>query len=172
MDYLKNFVIPFVGLSTGEHQFDFTIDDKFFACFEYSEIKSAQVKVDLHLNKLERMMVLTFTMKGTLNVTCSRCLDQFDYPVDHQEILYIKYGPEFKEEDDNIIVIPESDSHLDIAPVIYDYLNLIVPYRVVHPENEKGESQCDEEVIKRLVNLSGPKDIDPRWDKLRDIDLQ
>jgi uncharacterized metal-binding protein YceD (DUF177 family) len=29
-------------------------------------------------------------MLGTLEVTCSRCLDQFDFPVDDEETLYIK----------------------------------------------------------------------------------
>ncbi|MFA6949690.1 MAG: DUF177 domain-containing protein [Lentimicrobiaceae bacterium] len=171
MDYLKNFVIPFVGLSTGEHQFEYIIDDKFFACFEYSEIKKADVKIDLNFNKTERMLVLTFSIKGTLNVTCSRCLDQFDYPINGQEVLYIKYGQEYKEEDDEIIIIPETESQINISPFIYDYLNLMIPYRVVHPENENGESDCDPDVIKRIEQLTKHENIDPRWDKLKDLNL-
>ncbi len=173
MDYLKNFVIPFVGLSAGEHQFDYIIDDKFFACFEFSEIKRAHVALNVNLDKRDRMLIFTFTMLGTLEVTCSRCLDQFEYPVDAEEVLYVKYGQEYKEEDDDVIIIPESESQINIAPFIYDYLNLIVPYRVVHPENEQGESACDPDVISRIAQSSEPKeDIDPRWDKLKGLNLE
>lgn len=172
MDYLKNFVIPFIGLSDGEHQFDFLIDDKFFECFEYSEIKRAQAKVHLNLNRHERMLELTFILTGTLEVTCSRCLDQFDLPIEGEEVLFVKFGHEFKEEDDDVIIIPETESQINIAPFIYDYLSLLVPFRVVHPENEDGQSACDPDVISRIDNSSEQKEIDPRWDKLKDLNVE
>lgn len=171
MDYLKNFVIPFVGLGIGDHQFEFMIDDKFFACYEYSEIKQAQVRIDLNVEKSDRMLVFTFRMTGTLRVTCSRCLDEFDMPVEGEEVLYLKYGNEYKEEDDDVIIIPETESQINIAPFIYDYLSLMVPYRVVHPENENGETACDPDVINRISNTSEQKDTDPRWDKLKNLNI-
>ncbi|HLN54283.1 MAG TPA: DUF177 domain-containing protein [Lentimicrobium sp.] len=172
MDYLRDFVIPFVGLSNEEHKFEFLIDDKFFASFEYSEIEQAKVKVDVNLNKSERMMVLTFSMLGVIRVTCSRCLDEFDFPVAGEEVLYIKFGSEYKEEDDDVIIIPESETQINLAPFIYDYLSLMVPFRVVHPDNENGESQCDPDVIRRIEEKKQQKDTDPRWDKLKDLNLE
>lgn len=171
MDYLKNFVIPFVGLSAGEHKYEFFIDDKFFACFEYSEISHSNVKVDLYLEKRDRMLVLTFSILGTLRVTCSRCLDEFDLPVEGEELLYIKFGQEYREEDDNVIIIPETESQIDVSPYIYDYLSLMVPYRVVHPEDENGETACDPDVIKRIESAKEEQETDPRWDKLKDFNL-
>ncbi len=172
MDYLKNFVIPFVGLSTGDHEFEFLIDDKFFECFEYSEIKRAHVNVNLNLKKHDRMLEFTFTMTGTLEVTCSRCLDQFDLPIEGEEVLFVKFGHEYKEEDDDVIVIPETDSQINISPFIYDYLSLMVPFRVIHPENEDGHSACDPDVISRIDKSSEQKEVDPRWDKLRDLNVE
>ncbi len=171
MDYLREFVIPFVGLSAGQHQFNYTIDDKFFACYDYSEIKNARVNIGLTLEKHERMLVLTFNIKGTLEVTCSRCLDPFDLPIEGTETLYVKFGEEFKEEDVDVVVIPENESKFDISPYIYDYLHLMVPFRVVHPANEEGVSACDPDVIKRLNNTEEQKDSDPRWDKLKGLNL-
>lgn len=172
MDYLKNFVIPFVGLSTGDHEFEFLIDDKFFECFEYSEIKRAHVNVNLKLKKHDRMLEFTFTMIGTLEVTCSRCLDQFDLPIESEEVLFVKFGHEYKEEDDDVIVIPEKDSQINISPFIYDYLSLMVPFRVIHPENADGQSACDPDVISRIDKSSEQKEVDPRWDKLRDLNVE
>lgn len=171
MDYLKNFVIPFVGLSTGEHLFEYDIDDEFFASFEFSEIQRAKVRVNITLDKSERMMVLNFYMVGTLEVTCSRCAGEFDLPIEGEEILYIKYGQEYKEEDDNVIVVPEHESQINVAPFIYDYLSLMVPFRVVHPDDENGQSTCDPDIISRINTTIEKNDIDPRWDKLKDLNI-
>lgn len=172
MDYLKQFVIPFVGLSDGPHQYDYDIDDKFFASYEYTDISRANVRVDITLDKRDRMMVLEFRMLGTLGVACSRCGELFDMPVDTTETLYIKLGHEYKEDYDEVVTIPDTESHLNTAPWIFDFLCLAVPYRVVHPDKEDGTSGCDPEVIARLEEQSGNPDVDPRWDKLKDLNLE
>ena len=172
VDYLRQFVIPFIGLTTGNHQFEFEIDDKFFASFEYSEIKQAQVSVSLDLERQERMLVLNFLLSGTIRVTCDRCLDEFDLPVKSVEEFFIKFGPEHKEESDNVLIIAENETHIDLAPLLYDYLSLLVPFRVVHPDNDNGESLCDPEVLKRIEQLSVHKEKDPRWDALKDLNLE
>ncbi len=172
VDYLKEFVIPFIGLSTGNHRFSFLIDDKFFASFEEAEIGQAVVKVELDLNRMERMLVLNFSIKGSIRVTCSRCLGEFDLPVEGDEEFFVKFGDSYAEEDDNVMIIPERETHIDIAPLIYDYLHLMVPYRVVHPGDEHGVSGCDPEVIRHLDELSAEKEADHRWDKLKDINFE
>jgi len=172
VDYLKQFVIPFVGLSAGNHQFEFEIDDKFFASFEYSEIKKARVKVSLDLNKQERMLVLNFKLSGTLQVLCVRCLDEFDMPVEIFEEYFIKFGPEHREEDDNVLVITENETHIDVAQLIFDYLSLSVPYRVVHPDDENGVSLCNPEVIKKIEELSARKENESQWDALKNLNLE
>jgi len=172
VDYLKQFVIPFVGLSTGNHQFVFEIDDKFFASFEYSEIKQAHVSVNLDLERQERMLVLNFLLSGTIRVSCHRCLDEFDFPVQSNEEYFIKFGPEHKEEDGNVLMIAENETHIDLAPLLYDYLSLMVPYRIVHPDGVNDVSLCDPEVLKRIEQLSVHKEKDPRWDMLKDLNLE
>ncbi|MBK6965623.1 MAG: DUF177 domain-containing protein [Bacteroidales bacterium] len=172
MDYLKQFVIPFVGLSVGNHQFDFEIDDKFFASFEYSEIKQGRISVGLDLERQERMLVLNFLLSGTIRVTCDRCLGEFDLPVKSAEEYFIKFGPEHKEEDDNVLIIAENETHIDLAPLLFEYLSLLVPYRVIHPDDEKGKSLCDPDALKRLEQLSAHKEKDLRWDALKNLNLE
>ncbi|MHC1777335.1 MAG: DUF177 domain-containing protein [Lentimicrobium sp.] len=172
MDYLKQFVIPFVGLSVGNHQFDFEIDDKFFASFEYSEIKQGLISVSLELERQERMLVLNFLLSGEIRVTCDRCLGEFDMPVKTKEEYFIKFGPEHKEEDDNVLIIAENETHIDLAPLLFEYLSLLVPYRVIHPDDENGMSLCDPEALKRIEQLSAHKEKDPRWDALKNLNLE
>lgn len=160
-----------MGLSTGNHRFSFTVDDKFFSSFEEAEIRQAKVNVELDLEKTERMLVLNFTFKGSIRVTCSRCLDEFDMPVDSTEEFFVKFGDEYREESDDVTVIPEGEAHFDIAPLLYDYLHLMIPYRVVHPDDEDGNTTCDMAVIERLNQLKGSGETDSLWDKLKDINL-
>jgi uncharacterized metal-binding protein YceD (DUF177 family) len=168
----KEFNIPFVGLSNGNHRFSYFIDDKFFADYDSSEISRAGVQIELDMDKSDRMLVLNFDMSGYIGVTCSRCLDDFDLEVSGQEEFFVKFGTEYKEEDDDVLIIPEGESHIDISGLIYDYLHLMIPYRVVHPENEKGESACDPEVIKKLNDLSRKEESGSPWEKLKDINLE
>lgn len=172
MDYLKQFVIPFVGLANGNHIYNYVIDDKFFESFGYGEISHAGVQTELTLNRSERMLILNFGMKGFVRVTCDRCLDEFDLPVEGEQELFVRFGHEYAEEDDNVIIIPERDSHFDIAPLIFDFIHLMIPYKVIHPDNEQGESTCDPEIIKKLNELSAHGKTESPWDKLKDLNFE
>ncbi|MDD3744272.1 MAG: DUF177 domain-containing protein [Lentimicrobiaceae bacterium] len=160
-----------MGLSTGSHRFNFKVDDKFFSFFEEAEIKRANVTVDLDLEKTGRMLVLNFHFTGYIEVTCSRCLDEFNMPVDAKEEFFVKFGDDYRDESDNVTIIPRGATFFDIAPLLYDYLHLLIPYRVVHPDDEAGNSTCDMTVIKRLEELRADGEINDIWNKLKDINL-
>ncbi|MBW6491390.1 MAG: DUF177 domain-containing protein [Lentimicrobium sp.] len=167
----REYFIPFVGLSIGNHRFNYLIDNKFFALFDTSEIQRAKVNVELDLDKEERMLVLNFNISGTIGVTCSRCLDEFDLEVEGKQEFFVKFGNEFREEDGDVLIIPENESHIDISGLIFDYLHLMIPFRVVHPDDKSGNSACDPEVIKRLNELTHKAEQESPWSKLKDINL-
>jgi len=171
VDFRNEFVIPFSGLSIGNHQFTFKIDDKFFDNFEYSEIKKGNVNVMLRFEKQEQMLILDFDIRGAIQVICDRCLDTYDQPIAGKERLIVKFGEEAEEESDEIIIIPVGQFQLDVSQYIYEYINLLLPIRLVHPEDENGKSLCDPEVIKKLEELSVKKTTDSKWDILKNIKL-
>jgi uncharacterized protein len=167
--YMDDFIIPFVGLSIGNHSFVFDINDSFFANFEYSELHEGQVRVKVNLDRQERMLVFTFDLKGSVHVTCDRCLGEFDHAIDGREHLIIKFGHERQEESDEILVIPDTDYQVDLAPLIYEYICVLLPIRYVHPMNEDGEYACDPEVTRFISESQEHNDIDPRWNALKGL---
>jgi uncharacterized protein len=167
--YMDDFIIPFVGLGIGNHSFVFDINDTFFANFEYSELKKGKVKVEVNLERQERMLVFMFDLKGSVHVTCDRCLDEFDQSVDGHEKLIIKFGHEHLEESDEILVIPETDYQVDLAPLIYEYICVLLPIRFVHPVNEKGEYECDPDVTRFISEIPEHNHTDPRWNALKGL---
>jgi uncharacterized protein len=169
VDYLKDYTIHFVGLSIGNHRFDFEVNDVFFEQFEYSQLQHGLVKVLVELDKQDRMMVLTFGIEGSVEVTCDRCGEEFMLPISGNQRLIIKFGAEFKEESEDMIIIPLTEYKIDVSTFIYEYLHLMLPWRIVHPDDAEGNTKCNPEVIHLLEELSPHSTIDPRWEALSNL---
>ncbi len=169
MEHLKQYNIPFSGLSIGEHLYHYDIDEKFFVEYDYTEIDKANVSIDIKLDKQERMLVLDFDIQGTLNVMCHRCLDNFDYPIDVNQRLIVKFGDDWQEENEDIIVIPEHEHKFDISNYIYEYIIVMLPFKITHPEDENGNSECNPEIIEKLKQLSESSPKETPWDGLKGL---
>lgn len=166
VDNLKDFIIHFVGLSIGNHQFDFEVNDLFFERFEYSQLKKGLVKVTADLEKQENMMVFSFHFHGYVEVTCDRCGEEFNLPLDSNERYIVKLGAEFVEESDDMITIPSTEYKFDLAPYLYESLHLMLPPKVVHPDDEGGHSLCNPDTLRKLEEMSPHTSPDPRWNIL------
>jgi uncharacterized protein len=169
VEHLKQYTIPFSGLSVGEHLYHYDIDEKFFVEYDYTEIDKANVSIDIKLDKQERMLVLDFDIQGTLNVMCHRCLDNFDYPIDVNQRLIVKFGDDWQEENEDIIIIPEHEHKFDVSNYIYEYIIVMLPFKITHPEDENGNSECNPEIIEKLKQLSESSPKETPWDGLKGL---
>lgn len=174
MRKLKDYTIPFVGLKLGKHQFEYEIDNEFFEHFEYDEFNSANVKVDLLLEKKTTLLELTFKASGTVNVFCDLTNEPYDQPINSELILVIKFGDSYNDENEDLLILPHGEYEVNVAQYIYELIVLAVPSKRIHPGVEDGSLQSD--VLDKLEELS-PKekeiieeeDIDPRWNKLKNL---
>jgi len=167
---VEEFVIPFKGLSVGDHVFKFEIRNEFFKGFEYFENVSGQANIIVNLLKESNMLIFDFNITGELNLQCDRCLGFFNHKIDGQHKLFVKFGNEFLEESEDVIIIPVKENRIDLRQFIFEFISLLVPVKKVHPVDEFGESGCDTEIIDRINKYSKPK-TDPRWDALKGIKL-
>ena len=106
-------------------------------------------------------------MNGFVSVECDRCLERVDFPVKGDFRLVVKFGSDFDEESDEVIVIPTTESRLDIGQYFFEYINLMLPIKRVHSD----ENQCNSIIIDKLEEYSEPE-IDPRWEALKNIKLK
>ncbi len=170
MSYLKDFIIPFEGLSIGNHEFGFEVNRSFFEEITYSEISNGLVNVNLDFEKQETMFILSFSIEGNVEVMCDRCTDNFNYSIKGEQQLLVQFGDEFVEEDSEMIVIPRGDNVINLAPFIYEYIFLMLPIQKIHPDDQSGNSTCNSEMLKKLDELSYTKiQDDPRWDALKKL---
>ena len=172
MESLIEYKIPFKGISEGLHEYKFHVQDAFFEAMESEDIHQADVHVDLKLDKQSRMMILDFSIQGTIVLTCDRCLGPLDFPIaiDHQVI--VKYGKGDVDQDSDILYLGDDEYQLDVSSIIYENIVLAIPIRNVHADDENGDSTCDEEQLSLLDQYSKRTGNDPRWDALKNLKIE
>jgi uncharacterized protein len=170
---LRNYSIPFTGLALGKHHFEFDVKDDFFDGFDYSLVKKADVVCKVELEKQETMLILDFHITGTIGATCDRCLSQYPQAIDVFEQQIAKFSDEEIDEDDEIIALGKSEHEIALAGLIYEYINVAVPF-VATCGNEGETPYCDKDMLDKLNRLSASNEQeeenpDPRWDALKKI---
>ena len=125
--------VQLASLQDGKHEQDFEIGTEFFKNMENSDIVNSDVKVHLDLVKRHDTYDCTFHCKGVVQVPCDRCLDPIDIEVDTDYHVVVKYGDNYDDGADNLLVIPYSNTFLNVAYILYDTILLTIPLRHVHP---------------------------------------
>ncbi len=170
---MERFHIQFVGLKPGKHTYQYLIEDDFFEKRDYSIIRKARVEVEVILDKQDYSMKFDFHMKGMITLPCDRCNEELDLPVEGDRKLIVKLAGEDFEDNDELVMLPRNESEIDLSQYIYEFINLLLPLRVVHGNDAKGVSKCDKDVLAKLAAHSiGEPQTDARWDILKKINLQ
>ena len=169
----REYSIPFAGLKTGKHEFKFHIDNTFFLGFEYSEFNEADIDLEVILDRMSTVLELEMKALGTINLNCDLTSEPFNQPIEAVLDLVVKFGEEYNDEDDEILVIPHGEYQVNIGQYIYEMLVLAVPPKRIHPGVLDGSLQS--EALKKLEELRpqeakrNSKQTDPRWDVLKDL---
>lgn len=164
---LKQFIIPFSGLKPGIHHYAYDVDHQFFEAIEYSLYQSGNVHIDLVMNKEEGLLTFDIYIKGTVDVECDRCLDIIHYPVDNHYRLIFKRGKKWEDVSDEVVIMPDTESEVDMSHYLYEFISLSVPMQCIHPDDEHGQSTCNKEMLKILNQYLVKSSEDPRWEALK-----
>ena len=172
MKDLKQFNIQFVGLKEGKHEFNYSIDNKFFEAFNFDDYESSSIKVSLHFVKKSTLFELTFATEGTVEVPCDVTNEFYHQEIDSELPLVVKFGPEFNDDNEEILVLPHEAYEFNVAQFIYEMIVLAVPNKRVHPKVLDGTMES--EALDKLKELEIKEEktvetTDPRWDKLKNL---
>jgi len=185
--------IPLKDLSKGSRNYEFKLDNEYFKNIEGAEVQKGNVLAKVEVKRTSTAFELTFDITGIVQIPCDRCLDNMDQEIDTQNQLIVKFGSEYAEESDTIIVVPEEEGEINLAWFLYEFIALNIPIRHVHPAGkctksmvsklkkhltrEKGEDDeepiefMDEEdlVIEEEGGVEEEQATDPRWDSLKKL---
>jgi uncharacterized metal-binding protein YceD (DUF177 family) len=154
----RAFEIAFVGLRPGLHEFEYRIEDKFFTDFGPQEFNNCQTTIKLKLDKHQGFMQLNFDVDGKVESNCDRCGNPLTVQLWDEFKLIVKLVDDpdtmnSQEEDPDIYYLDRHESHLSIASWIYEFITLSFPLQHICPENEKGESTCNQKALAELKKL-------------------
>lgn len=145
MGKLDTYTIDLKRILTHAEEFNYRLDDDFFAALEAGEVQGGQVAAHLRVEPRAGRHVLSFSLEGTVRLTCDRCLDEMDYPVAVTRELTVKFGPEFSDEGDDLVIVSEAEGRIDVAWYLYEFIALSLPMQHMHAEGE-----CNEEMMRAL----------------------
>ena len=167
MDRLKPFKIELHGLKEGINSFSYKLTDDFFDAVEADIVRQGELDADVQIERKSNLFEVNFNIKGLVVVPCDLCLDDMQQPIDTENRLVVKFGQDYSEDDD-LVIVDEDEGILDISWFIYEFIVLAIPIKHVH-----APGKCNRDMMKVLnehsATRSGVEDekpIDPRWSEL------
>lgn len=180
--------LPLKSLAAGTYDYEYHLGKQFFTDMESADIHDADLDVKLAVTHKRDIYRVDFTITGTITLICDRCLDDLIMPVDTTYSIAVKYGEDYNDEADDLLIIPESDNFLNVAYMLYDTVALTIPIKHVHPMG-KCNRQMSAMLRKHRAHRPGDEDAeledtlidemesmdtdradtptDPRWDGLK-----
>ncbi|MDE6100354.1 MAG: DUF177 domain-containing protein [Paramuribaculum sp.] len=191
MGKFTEYKLPLKSLPEGVHSFEYHLGKKFFENMESPDIHDADLHVALTVTYKRDIYTLDFSITGTITLICDRCLDDLVMPVETDYHINVRYGEDYNDEADDLLVIPESDNYLNVAYMLYDTVALTIPIKHVHPLGKCNrqmsqmlkkhrarpadeDSELEDQLIDEMEAMddqsaSSETPTDPRWDALKGL---
>lgn len=187
MGKFNTYNIDLKNLAPGVHEYEYLLENKFFVDIDGTEVQKGKVKVNLEVKRASMMFEMNFTLEGTVIVPCDRCLDDMELPIETNNRLVVKFGREYAEESDEVVVIPEDEGAINVAWFLYEFIALAIPMKHVHAPGKcnkamssklkkhtaKGSAMSDDMDDDAADDVSFDEDsstsVDPRWDALKGL---
>jgi uncharacterized metal-binding protein YceD (DUF177 family) len=162
-------------------KYEYLLDNQFFINIDEEAVQKGRVKVTLTESKRKGFFDFAFVLSGIAVVSCDRCLDDMDLPIETTAHLIVKFGKDFAEESDEIIVIPESEGNINLAWFLYEFVVLAIPLKHIHDSGKcnkhmaaelkkhSAKSEDDDSFDSDMDGDLNVGDTDPRWDALKDF---
>ena len=181
--------IDLKGMQNSVSNYDYELDNHFFADIDSPEVTKGNVHASLEVRKLsgDNAFELNFSMKGSVVIPCDRCLDDMEQDIVASDKLMVKFGVDYAEDGD-WVVVPEEEGDINVAWFMYEFIALAIPMKHVHAPGKCNKAMAgklnkhlriaadeddmaDMEMgIEEDVDLeSTSQNSDPRWNELKKI---
>ena len=192
MGKFEKYRIDLKGMKENHAHYDFLLDNAFFAAIDSPELQKGKVAVQVDVKKTAQAFELSFNSQGTVVVLCDRCLDEMDQEISSTDKIFVKFGAEYADEGDNLIIVPEDEGDINVAWIMYEYIALAIPMKHVHApgkcnktmsgklnkylrtsaddmdEMEPVDDSAEDE-SNIVSDEENDKPIDPRWSELQKL---
>jgi uncharacterized metal-binding protein YceD (DUF177 family) len=186
MGKLTAYNIVLKDLTSKTTVFDYELDNSFFEKIDDSEIRRGKVKASVTVTKIGEAFDLDFVLEGSVSISCNRCLDDMEQPIAYKSKLTVRFGQEFAEDKNNVVIVPATEGEINIAWFLFEFIALDIPIKHIHApgkcnkammsklrkhsvrDADSSEFEFDEEE-NNMTDTGAEENIDPRWDELKKL---
>jgi uncharacterized metal-binding protein YceD (DUF177 family) len=181
--------IDLKSMRTDVQQEEYLLDNQYFTNIGGEDIQKGKVKAFVTITHAAGVFNFSFNFIGMVVIPCDRCLDDMEYPIETTARLIVKFGKDYSEESDEIVVIPESEGSINLAWFLYEFVALAIPIKHVHlpgkcnkqmnaklkkhtaKTDDDGDDSFDDDTDNIVITDDDKSDdsTDPRWDTLKKI---
>lgn len=166
---IDTFKISIFHLQNKQYLHEFEGDDDFFMDLEQELklIEKGQFKATVSLDKSETMIQMLYKITGSVELTCDRSLDLFDFPFDITQKMILKFSDHTEEITEELMFIDRNVQYINVAQDIFDFICLQIPIKKLHPrytENEVTYESLMKKFDEEYVEEEGLEDDDDDLD--------
>ncbi len=185
MGKFDSYNIQLKTMEIGESVVEYHLGNEFFEAIGEEAIQKGNVTARIRIVKNLKQSELHFELEGKVIVLCDRCLEEMDQPIKTNGHLIVRMGKEFKDDGDDVVIIPEEQGVINVSWFMYEFVELAIPIKHVHPFgrcNTGMASKLSEHLVSSdsfeddddsfsgadTINPDAESDgpIDPRWSAL------
>lgn len=186
MGKFDSYNIQLKTMEIGESVVEYHLGNEFFESIGEEAIQKGNVTAKIRIVKNTKQSELHFELEGKVIVLCDRCLEEMDQPIKTSGHLIVRMGKEFKDDGDDVVIIPEEQGVINVSWFMYEFVELAIPIKHVHPFghcNMGMASKLSEHLVSSdsfevsdedsfegadTINPDAESDgpIDPRWSAL------
>lgn len=112
---------------------EFEGENDFFEALDQNLIQKGHFKATVALNKNETMIQMIYKISGSVELTCDRSLDLFDFSVDITQKMILKFSDHNEEITEELMLIDRNTQYINVAQDIFDFIGLQIPIKKLHP---------------------------------------
>ena len=140
---LNTFKIDIFRLENKQYLHEFEGNNDFFEALDQELIQKGNFKATVVLNKNETMIQMMYKITGSVELTCDRSLDLFDFQVDITQKMILKFSDHNEEITEELVLIDRNTQYINVAQDIFDFIGLQIPIKKLHPRFIKDEVTYD-----------------------------
>ena len=185
MGKFDSYNIQLKTMEIGESVVEYHLGNDFFEAIGEEAIQKGNITAKIRIVKNTKQSELNFELNGKVVVLCDRCLEEMDQPISTDGHLIVKMGKEFKDDGDDVVVVPEEQGVINVSWFMYEFVELAIPIKHVHPFGQCNRGMASK-LSEHLVSSDSFEDdddsftgadtvdpdaesdgpIDPRWSAL------
>jgi uncharacterized metal-binding protein YceD (DUF177 family) len=156
---LNTYKIDIFRLENKQHLHEFEGGDDFFVALEQDLISKGNFKATVVLDKNETMIQMIYKIVGSVELTCDRSLDTFDFPFDITQKMILKFSDRTEEVTEELMLIDRNTQYINVAQDVFDFIGLQIPIKKLHPRFTQDEVTY-ESLMKKFEDEYEEEDLD------------